>query len=87
MRMVVIISFSFCGFGNVLEGDYVVLVAWDASALRCDVDDIDEVGIVLLIDGGRECEATNADIADMGTDDSGTDGTIGGHGVGFDEDY
>ena len=69
-----------------MEGDDVVLVAWDACALRCGVDDIDEIGIVLLIDGGRECEATNADVAKMGTDDGGADGTIGGRCVSFDED-
>lgn len=84
--MVVIILFSFCGFGDVLEGDDAVLVAWDACALRGNVHDIDEVGIVFLVDGGREGHATYADVANMSTDDGGTDGTVGGHGVSFDED-
>ena len=69
-----------------MHGLDVVLVAGDACALCGDVHDIDEVGIVFLIDCGRECEATNADVANMSTDDGGADGTVGGHGVGFDED-
>ena len=54
--------------------------------MRCVVDDIDEVGIVGLFDGGRNGEATHAKGADIGGNEGGTDGAIGGDGVGFDVD-
>ena len=50
------------------------------------VDDIDEVGIVGLFDGGRNGKATHAEGAEVCGHNSGTDGTVGGDGVGFDVD-
>ena len=58
----------------------------DASALSGMVDDIDEVGIIRLFDGGRYGEATHAEGADIGGNYGGTDGAVRGHGVGFDVD-
>ena len=78
-----------------MKGDNTVLVAGNASTLRGPVHHIDEVGIIALVDGGRtppipllegEGEATNADVADAGGYDGGTDGAVRGHGVGFDVD-
>lgn len=57
-----------------------------ACALRGVVDHIDEAGEVSLVDGGREGVATHADIAGDVCDESGTDGAVGGHRLGFDED-
>ena len=63
--------------------------------MRGMVDDIDEVGIVGLFDGGRnppgplrrgKGEAGHAELADVGCYEGGTDGAVGGDGVGFDED-
>ena len=67
-----------------VHGADFVLVAVNASALRRVVDDIDEVGEILHEDGGRDGEAGHADVADFGGYDGGTDGSVGGHGVGFD---
>ena len=50
------------------------------------VDDIDEVGVIGLFDGGRNGEATHAKVAEIGGYDGGTDGAVRGHGVGFDVD-
>ena len=69
-----------------MHGLDIVLVARDACTLRGDVDNIDEIGIVFLIDCGRKCKATNTNVAEMGTDDGGTDGTVSERGVSFDED-
>ena len=69
-----------------MHGLDVVLVARDACALRGMVDDIDEVGIVGLFDGSRNGKAGHAEVADVGGYDGGTDGAVGGDGVGFDED-
>ena len=63
-----------------------VLVASDVGALRCVVDDIDEVAEILWIDGGRNGEARHAEVADIGGDEGGTDGAVRGHRVGFNED-
>ena len=69
-----------------MHGLDVVLVARDACALRGMVDDIDEVGIVGLFDGSRNGKAGHAEVADFGGYEGGTDGAVGGHGVGFDVD-
>ena len=50
------------------------------------VDDIDEVGVIGLFDGGRNGEATHAKVAEIGGYDGGTDGAVRGHGVSFDVD-
>ena len=63
-----------------------VLGTVNAGTLRRVVDDIDEIGEILHEDGGRDGEAGHADVADFGGYDGGTDGAVGGHGVGFDED-
>ena len=76
----------FVSFGNVVKGLDFVLVACDAGALRCIVDDIDEVSEIFGIDGGRNGEARHAEIADIGGYEGGTDGAVRGHRVGFDED-
>lgn len=39
-----------------------------------------------MLDGGRNCEATHAKVAEIGGYDGGTDGAVRGHGVGFDVD-
>ena len=54
--------------------------------MRSMVDDIDEVGIIRLFYGGRNCEATHAKVAEIGGYDGGTDGAVRGHGVSFDVD-
>ena len=69
-----------------MHGLDVVLVAGDACALRSMVDDIDEVGIVGLFDGSRNGKAGHAEEAEVCGHHGGTDGTVGGDGVGFDED-
>ncbi len=74
------------GFRDFLQGNDVVLGAMDASALSGLFDDIDEVGIIRLFDGGRYGEATHAEGADIGGNYGGTDGAVRGHGVGFDVD-
>ena len=79
-------SIVFCGFGDVVHGTDFVLGAVNAGALRRVVDDIDEVGEILHEDGRRDCKAGHADVADFGGYDGGTDGAVGGDGVGFDED-
>ena len=66
-----------------MHGADFVLVAVNASALRRVVDDIDEVGEILHENGGRNGEARNAKVADIGGYEGGTDGAVGGHGVGF----
>ena len=77
------ISIFFAGLGNVVHGADFVLVAVNAGTLRRVVDDIDEVSKILGIYCGRNGEARNAKIADFGGYDGGTDGAVGGHGVGF----
>ena len=79
-----------------VHGADFVLVAVNTSALRRVVDDIDEVGKILHEDGGRnppafghplrrgKGEAGHSDVADFGGYDGGTDGAVGGNGVGFD---
>jgi len=53
-----------------VHGLDVVLVSGDACALRGDVHDIDEVGIVGLFDGGRNGKVVHAeDIRDAGRKD------------------
>ena len=69
-----------------MKVDDGVLVARNASVLRCVRDNIGEHGIVVDVDGGREGRAGHAEVADGGGYEGGTDGTIGGRGVGFDED-
>jgi len=59
----------------------------NACALRGVVDDIDEVGIIGLFDGGRNGEATHAKEAEVCCYHSGTDGAVCGFGEGFDVDY
>ena len=54
--------------------------------MRCIVDDIDEIAEIFWIDGGRYSEARNAEVADIGGDESGTNGAVRDHRVGFDED-
>ena len=54
--------------------------------MRGMVDDIDEVGVIGLFDGGRNGEATHAKVAEIGGYDGGTDGAVRGHGVSFDVD-
>ena len=66
-----------------VHGADFVLVAVNTSALRRVVDDIDEVGKILHEDGGRDGEAGHSDVADFGGYEGGTDGAVGGHGVGF----
>ena len=58
----------------------------NACASRGCVDHIDEVGKIFHEDGDRNGEAGHADVADFGGYEGGTDGTVGGDGVGFDED-
>ena len=58
----------------------------DACATRGEVDDITEIGIIFHKDRGRNGEAANADVADTGGYDGGTDGAVRGHRVGFDMD-
>lgn len=80
------VSIILGGFGNVVHGTDFVLGTVNAGALRRVVDDIDEVGEIFHEDGGRNGEAGHADVADFGGYDGGTDGAVGGRGVGFDED-
>ena len=63
-----------------------VLVARDVGTLRCIVDDIDEIAEILWVDGGRNSEARNAEVADIGGNEGGTDGAVRDHRMGFDED-
>ena len=58
----------------------------NACASRGGVDHIDEASEIFYEDGGRDGEAGHADVADFGGYDGGTDGAVGGGGVGFDED-
>lgn len=69
-----------------MHGFDFVLGMVNAGTLRRVVDDIDEIGEILHEDGGRDGETGHADVADFGGYDGGTDGAIGRHGVGFDED-
>ena len=69
-----------------MKVDDGVLVARNASALRGVCDHIDEQRIIVDVDGGREGRATYAEVADGGGYEGGTDGAVGGRGVGFDED-
>ena len=79
-------SIVFSGFGDVVHGTDFVLGTVNAGALRRVVDDIDEIGIVGLFDGGRNGKATHAEEAEVCGYNGGTDGAVGGDGVGFDED-
>ena len=69
-----------------MKVDDGVLVARNAGALRGVRDNSGEHGIVVDVDGGREGRAGHAEVADGGGYEGGTDGAIGGRGVGFDED-
>lgn len=69
-----------------MHGLDFVLVARDVGTLRCIVDDIDEIAEIFWIDSGRYSEARNAEVADIGGDESGTNGAVRDHRVGFDED-
>lgn len=65
--------------------DFVVF-ARDVGAVGCVVDDIEEAVEILGVDGGRDGEARNADVADMSGNEGGTDGAVRARRVGFDED-
>ncbi len=69
-----------------MQVDDGVLCAVDTCALCGVVDDIDEIGVVGLFDGGRNGEATHAKEAEVCGHHGGTDGAVGGFGVGFDVD-
>ena len=69
-----------------MKVDYCILGVVNACALRGVVDDIDEVGIIGLFDGGRNGEATHAKEAEVCCYHSGTDGAVSGFGIGFDVD-
>ena len=58
----------------------------NASALRGVVNGIDKVGVILLVDGGRESEAIDTKVADIGGNKGRANGAVGGFGVGFDVD-
>ena len=70
-----------------MQIDDGILGVINACALRSMVDDIDEVGIIGLFDGGRNGEATHAKEAKVCCNYSRTDGAVGGFGEGFDVDY
>ena len=70
-----------------MKVDYCILGVINACALRSMVDDIDEVGIIGLFDGGRNGEATHAKEAKVCCNYSRTDCAVGGFGEGFDVDY
>ena len=69
-----------------MQVDDCVLSAVDTCALCGVVDDIDEIGVIGLFDGGRNGEATHTKEAEVCGHHGGTDGTVGGFGVGFDVD-
>ena len=63
-----------------------VLFARDVGVVGCVFDDIEEAVEILGVDGGRDGETGHADVANMGGNESGTDGALRDHCVGFDED-
>ena len=69
-----------------MHGLDFILVARDVGTLRRIVDDIDEIAEIFWVDGGLNCEAGNAEVADIGGNEGGTDGAVRDHCVGFDED-
>ena len=69
-----------------MQVDDGVLSTVDTCALCGVVDDIDEVGVIGLFDGGRNGEATHTKEAEVCGHNGGTDGAVGGFGVGFDVD-
>ncbi len=74
------------GGADCLKCNDGVLGMGNACATRSVVDDITEICVIFHKDRGRNGEAANADVADAGGYDGGTDGAVRGHRVGFDMD-
>ena len=70
-----------------LQVDDGILGVVNTCALRCVFDDIDEVGVIRLLDSGRKGFIAYAEEAINWGHEGGTDGAVRGCSEGFDVDY